>query len=221
MDKRLAMIPFALSSKSVYYWLCFLLTIIIVQPAHTKECRSQLGMEFSKIPDHRITASSSYEVKSVGPQNARIRQEKNGGAWCPKAQISSEVREYLEIDLDEDHLVTWTETQGRWGNGQGQEFTEAFTVEYWRRSIGRWVEYKDSREGRVLPGNVNTYLSVNQELELPFVASRIRFVPFSAHPRTVCMRVEIYGCPWELSNWSARMALSSAMSPVVVRLVVG
>lgn len=50
---------------------------------------------------------------------------------------------------------------------------------------------------QVLPGNVNTYLSVNQELELPFVASRIRFVPFSTHPRTVCMRVEIYGCPWE------------------------
>lgn len=79
----------------------------------------------------------------------RIRQEKNGGAWCPKAQISSEVREYLEIDLDEDHLVTWTETQGRWGNGQGQEYTEAFTVEYWRKSIGRWVEYKDSKDCRV------------------------------------------------------------------------
>lgn len=79
----------------------------------------------------------------------RIRQEKNGGAWCPKAQISSEVREYLEIDLDEDHLVTWTETQGRFGNGQGQEFTETFTIEYWRKSIGRWVEYKDSRDNKV------------------------------------------------------------------------
>lgn len=78
----------------------------------------------------------------------RIRQEKNGGAWCPKAQISSEVREYLEIDLDEDHLVTLTETQGRWGNGQGQEFTEAFTIEYWRQSINRWVEYKDSRDNK-------------------------------------------------------------------------
>jgi len=79
----------------------------------------------------------------------RIRQEKNGGAWCPKAQISSEVREYLEIDLDEDHLVTWTETQGRWGNGQGQEFTEAFTIDYWRQSINRWVEYKDSKDNKV------------------------------------------------------------------------
>lgn len=89
----------------------------------------------------------------------RIRQEKNGGAWCPRAQISSEVREYLEIDLDEDHLITWTETQGRWGNGQGQEFAEAFTVEYWRKSIGRWVEYKDSRDNKVCIKYTHIYIS--------------------------------------------------------------
>lgn len=50
---------------------------------------------------------------------------------------------------------------------------------------------------QVLTGNSNTYLVVRQELELPFVASRVRFIPYSEHPRTVCMRVEIYGCPWE------------------------
>lgn len=35
------------------------------------ECRSALGMEEGRIPDTAITASSSYEAKSVGPQNAR------------------------------------------------------------------------------------------------------------------------------------------------------
>lgn len=30
----------------------------------------------------------------------------------------------------------------------------------------------------------------------PFWASKIRFLPYSVHPRTVCMRVEIYGCYW-------------------------
>ncbi|KAJ8876761.1 hypothetical protein PR048_021208 [Dryococelus australis] len=49
----------------------------------------------------------------------------------------------------------------------------------------------------VLAGNSNTYLVVKQELELPFVASKVRFIPYSEHPRTVCMRVELYGCPWE------------------------
>lgn len=35
------------------------------------ECRSALGMEAGRIPDSAISASSSYEAKSVGPQNAR------------------------------------------------------------------------------------------------------------------------------------------------------
>lgn len=79
----------------------------------------------------------------------RIRQEKNGGAWCPKAQISSDVKEYLEVDLQRNHLMTWTETQGRFGNGQGQEYAEAFLVEYWRNSLGQWITYKDSRGEKV------------------------------------------------------------------------
>ncbi|KAL1455888.1 hypothetical protein WDU94_000653 [Cyamophila willieti] len=82
----------------------------------------------------------------------RIRNEKNGGAWCPKAQISSEVREYLEINLMRNHLITLTETQGRFGNGQGQEYAEGFLVEYWRASLNKWIIYnengtKDEEEG--------------------------------------------------------------------------
>ena len=81
----------------------------------------------------------------------RIRQEINGGAWCPKAQISSDVREYLEVDLMRNHLITWTETQGRFGNGQGQEYAEAFLVEYWRESLKEWIIYKNSKGQKVSP----------------------------------------------------------------------
>ncbi|KOC61458.1 Discoidin domain-containing receptor 2, partial [Habropoda laboriosa] len=168
-----------------------------------EQCILPLGMEEGKIPDDAITASSSYETKSVGPQNARIRQEKNGGAWCPKAQISSAIREYLEIDLTRNHLIAWTETQGRFGNGQGQEYAEAFFLEYWRDM--QWHQYKNLKGDRVLRGNSNTYLVEKQKLDLPFVASKVRFVPYSQHPRTVCMRVEIYGCVWHqyLTSYSA------------------
>ncbi|XP_066586703.1 discoidin domain-containing receptor 2-like [Prorops nasuta] len=181
----------------------FLIEVLLASAIYAEEtikkvvgqCIHPLGMEEGKIPDDAITASSSYEMKSVGPQNARIRQEKNGGAWCPKAQISSNVREYLEIDLTKNHLITWTETQGRFGNGQGQEYAETFFLEYWRDS--KWHHYKNLRGDKVLRGNSNTYLAERQKLELPFVASRVRFVPYSQHLRTVCMRVEIYGCVWE------------------------
>ncbi|KAK9499624.1 hypothetical protein O3M35_002637 [Rhynocoris fuscipes] len=36
------------------------------------ECMAALGMEEGRIPDTAISASSSYEIKSVGPQNARF-----------------------------------------------------------------------------------------------------------------------------------------------------
>ena len=48
----------------------------------------------------------------------RIRTERNGGAWCPKQQISRDVYEWLEIDLGQLKVVTQVETQGRFGNGQ-------------------------------------------------------------------------------------------------------
>ncbi|XP_071444959.1 discoidin domain-containing receptor 2-like [Hetaerina americana] len=187
--------------------------IPLADSANAGECRAALGMEEGRIPDEAITASSSFDAKSVGPQNARIRQEKNGGAWCPRTVISSEVREYLEVDLTGDHLITRTETQGRFGNGQGQEYAEAFLVEYWRDSLDQWVVYKDSRGEKELTGNSNTYLVVRQELELPFVASRVRFIPYSVHPRTVCMRVEIYGCIWDQGIISYIAPRGDARSP--------
>lgn len=88
----------------------------------------------------------------------RIRQEKNGGAWCPKAQISSEVREFLEVDLVRPHLITRTETQGRFGNGQGQEYAEQFLVEYWRDALQQWIVYKDTRGQKVWTDMSKSYL---------------------------------------------------------------
>ena len=35
------------------------------------ECRDSLGMQSGEIPDDAITASSSYDAASVGPQNGR------------------------------------------------------------------------------------------------------------------------------------------------------
>ncbi|XP_026679844.1 discoidin domain-containing receptor tyrosine kinase B-like [Diaphorina citri] len=183
---------------STFIFILFLSSIFSSEGESSRQekCRSPLGMEEGTIPDHAISASSSYELKSVGPQNARIRNEKNGGAWCPKAQISSEVREYLEINLSRNHLITLTETQGRFGNGQGQEYAEGFLIEYWRDTLNQWVVYNENGT-KILSGNINTYLEVRQELVFPFVAQKVRFIPYSVYPRTVCMRVELYGCAWE------------------------
>nr|CAI5859953.1 unnamed protein product [Callosobruchus analis] len=97
-------------------------------------------MENGNIPDDAITASSSY-VPNVGPKNGRLRVERAGGGWCPKKQVESGVREYLQVDLGGVHAVTGVQTQGRYDRGRGQEYTEEYTIEYLRPGMKSWREY--------------------------------------------------------------------------------
>ena len=49
---------------------------------------------------------------------------------------------------------------------------------------------------QIFAGNSNTYIAELHEINPPIIARRLRVVPHSNHPRTVCMRIELYGCPW-------------------------
>jgi hypothetical protein len=62
---------------------------------------------------------------------------------------------------------------------------------------------------QVIEGNSNTYLASKRELDPPVWASKIRFLPYSYHRRTVCMRVEIYGCYWN-GRFSRHIAFEQA-----------
>jgi discoidin domain receptor family protein 2 len=47
------------------------------------------------------------------PITARLNQDKNGGAWCPKQQVMRGVKEWLEIDLKTMHVISTVQTQVR------------------------------------------------------------------------------------------------------------
>uniref|UniRef100_A0A5S6R5E3 Protein kinase domain-containing protein n=1 Tax=Trichuris muris TaxID=70415 RepID=A0A5S6R5E3_TRIMR len=184
------------------------------------DCNLALGMESREIGDEALTASSSFDENSVGPRNARIKTEQNGGAWCPRRQINPTVREWLQIDLGTRRLVTGVETQGRYGDGVGQEFATAYSIEYWRPELAGWHRYKDRSENEILPANNDTSTAVLRKMDSPFVASKVRIVPWSDHTRTVCMRVELHGCsfadpmrsysaPWSLAEDDRRWADNS------------
>lgn len=158
------------------------------------QCIAPLGMESKSIPDEDISASSSFDANNVGPKHGRIRNEINGGAWCPLTTATSDAKEFLEINLHTVHIITATETQGRFGNGQGAEFAESYILEYWRPGLNKWMRYRGHASGEILKGNINTYLESKTQLDPPIWASKIRFLPYTSHKRTVCMRVEIYGC---------------------------
>ena len=81
---------------------------------------SPLGMEDGSLLPHQLSASSSHEPSSVGPNNARLNVDTFGGAWCPRALIDTKTSEWLELDLLEPHLITAVQTQGRFGNGRSK-----------------------------------------------------------------------------------------------------
>lgn len=74
--------------------------------------------------------------------NFRLKVERAGGGWCPKQQIEKGVREFIEIDLVDVHVVTGVQTQGRYDRGRGQEYVEEYLLEYWRPGLEEWKEYK-------------------------------------------------------------------------------
>jgi len=85
-------------------------------------------------------------------------------------------------------------TQGRFANGLGQEFAEFFLLQYWRPGMEDFKDYVNGAGVDLFTGNRDTYSEVETRLEPALIASRVRIVPFSYHPRTVCMRVELKGC---------------------------
>ncbi|GIX96241.1 discoidin domain-containing receptor 2 [Caerostris darwini] len=127
----------------------------------------------------------------------RLNRELNGGAWCPERQISKDVLEYLEVYLPTLHVISAVATQGRFGNGQGREYTEDYVLEYWRPGLSQWKRFSDRRGEQIFKANTNTYTSVKRTVDPPIIASKVRFVPYSLHLRTICMRVELYGCVWK------------------------
>ncbi|CAG9771116.1 unnamed protein product [Ceutorhynchus assimilis] len=167
-------------------------------------CLLPLGMESGKIRDSALSASTSYDSGSVGPHHARLRNNKQGGAWCPRHMVSKNSREYLEIDLKELHVLTGIKTQGRYGNGQGQEYAEQYMVEYWRSGLEKWVRWKDRHGKELLSGNTDTYTIIEQSLDPPIITSKVRILPYSDHVRTVCLRIELTGCSYDdgLSSYS-------------------
>jgi hypothetical protein len=74
-----------------------------------------------------------------------LNSDTQGGAWCPREPVSQEKEDqYLEVDLGSTHVIAEVLTQGRFANGQGQEYAQAYRIHYWRPGLLEFKEYRDS-----------------------------------------------------------------------------
>ena len=52
-----------------------------------------------------------------------------------------------------------------------------------------------------MTANSDTIIAAFRSLDPPIVASKIRIVPHSKSPRTICLRAELYGCSQRGKEW--------------------
>jgi len=72
---------------------------------------------------------------------------------------------------------------------------------------GDWIEYREKGKSLIV-GNNNTYQALEHHIiGPPVIASKVRILPFSYHPRTVCLRLELKGC--RFSNESSLLNASN------------
>uniref|UniRef100_H2MRX7 Discoidin domain-containing receptor 2 n=1 Tax=Oryzias latipes TaxID=8090 RepID=H2MRX7_ORYLA len=171
-----------------------------IDPGH---CRFPLGMEDGRVKDKDITASSKW-YETTGPQFARLNREDGDGAWCPEGQLQHSDTQYLQVDLSVLTFLTLVGTQGRYARGLGKEFARAYRLNYSRDGL-TWKAWKNRQGNTVIEGNKNTYAIVYKELHPSIIARYVRLIPVTELSSTVCMRVELYGCPWHdgLISYSA------------------
>ncbi|CAF1668351.1 unnamed protein product [Adineta ricciae] len=116
-----------------------------------EQCNAPLGMESGSISDSDLTSSSTHDMSSVGPQMARIRIELEGGAWCPDKPIGPKSYEYIQIELHKLYFINAIETQGRFDNGQGNEFAEYYQVQYQRENnSSHWINYYEKKTNKTV-----------------------------------------------------------------------
>ncbi|XP_051535726.1 discoidin domain-containing receptor 2 [Myxocyprinus asiaticus] len=168
------------------------------------QCRYPLGMEDGRIKNDDITASSQW-YETTGPQYARLNREEGDGAWCPAGQLQPSDVQYLQLDLRQLVFLTIVGTQGRYARNSGNEYARKYRIEY-SRDGHRWISWKNRFGYEIIMGNVNTYDSVVRDLNPPIITRFLRLIPVTDAVHTVCMRVELFGCPW----FDGLMAYSSS-----------
>ena len=117
----------------------------------------------------------------------RLHGDDGGGAWCPSRVLTNNSMEWIQVELGSKVLVTGVVVQGRWDRGLGQEWAQSVKIEFWSQQS--WI-----LDGARRPANVDTFTPVLIKTSPGVVTDRIRVIPVTEYPRTVCIRLEVCGC---------------------------
>uniref|UniRef100_A0ABM5EPG2 Adipocyte enhancer-binding protein 1 isoform X1 n=1 Tax=Pogona vitticeps TaxID=103695 RepID=A0ABM5EPG2_9SAUR len=154
-----------------------------------------IGMESHRIEDDQILASSMLR-HGLGAQRGRLNMQAGAneddyfdGAWC--AEDDSRIQ-WIQVDTRRTTKFTGVIIQGR-DSLIHDDFVTTFHVGFSNDSQN-WVMYSNGYEEMLFYGNVDKDTPVMTEFPEPKVARFIRVYPLTWNG-SLCMRLEVLGCP--------------------------
>ncbi|XP_063043811.1 lactadherin-like isoform X2 [Engraulis encrasicolus] len=157
-------------------------------------CTTPLGLESERIPDGKMTASSTLSKGILGrtwePHYARLDHWGRINAWSP---ATNDRLQWLQVDLDKPKRFTGIITQGAKDYGVVQ-YVSAFKIAY-SNDGSSWTVLKDTttNSDKVFQGNTDNDTHKQNLFSPPFYARYVRFLPWEWHDR-ITLRMELLGC---------------------------
>ncbi|XP_022790788.1 protein sidekick-2-like, partial [Stylophora pistillata] len=177
------------------YWL--ILSSIVSFWFLLAGCRA-LGMENYDISDAQITASSQFDVQHAA-RNARLnfnpRTSPLAGAWC--VPMNARHHQWLQVDFEENVMVTQMATQGRFYDGiternKFQQWVKTLSLNYSRDGV-LFKAYEQLGKVKIFQGNWDSNTVVYNVITPAIYTRYIRILPKSWEHH-ICLRAEFYTC---------------------------
>uniref|UniRef100_A0A8C1I0R5 Contactin associated protein 2b n=1 Tax=Cyprinus carpio carpio TaxID=630221 RepID=A0A8C1I0R5_CYPCA len=114
----------------------------------------------------------------------------SNGGWSPS---DSDRYQWLQVDLRARKQITAIATQGRYSSS---DWTKHYRLLY-SDTGSNWKPYRQDSNIWTFSGNWNSERAVRHELQHPFVARFVRFIPLDCSEEgRIGLRVELYGCAY-------------------------
>ncbi|KAJ8282962.1 hypothetical protein COCON_G00054810 [Conger conger] len=166
-----------------------------------------LGMEFARISDDQISASSSFYDGRWSPRQARLNNDDNG--WTPSEDSN---KEYLQVDLNFLKVLTGIATQG----AVSKETQKSYYVTTFKLEVSTngedWMIYRHGKNHKVFHANTDPSEVVLNRIPQPVLARFVRIRP-QTWKTGIALRLELYGCQITDAPCSEMQGMLSGMLP--------
>ena len=111
----------------------------------TKNCTQILGMQNNEIPDSALSASTSYNVNSMGPGNGRLYFQATSGKNGAWAASTNDKFQWFAVNFGNYAKVTGLATQGR---QDGNWWVESYSLSFSHDDVF-FEDYKENNIKKV------------------------------------------------------------------------